>query len=85
MPPRLKVFRAAMGFFESVVAAPSQKAALDAWGTRQDLFKEGMAAVTNDPQAVEAALAHPGVVLQRPTGSKGGFEPAPGSYVRVRH
>jgi len=35
-----------------------------------------MAAVTNDPQAVEAALAHPGVVLQRPTGSKGGFEPA---------
>ena len=74
MPARLKVFRAQMGFFDAVVAAPSQKAALEAWGTRQDLFHEGMAAVTDDPQAVEAALAAPGQVLQRPVGSTGPFE-----------
>lgn len=44
--PRLKVFRAQMGFFDSVIAAPSQKAALEAWGARQDLFHEGFAAVS---------------------------------------
>jgi hypothetical protein len=38
---RLKVFAAQFGFQDSVVAASSQKAALDAWGIRQNLFAEG--------------------------------------------
>src|SRR5579875_750853 len=76
MAPRLKVYQARMGFFDSAVAAPSQKAALEAWGTRQDLFNEGLASVTQDTQAVAAALANPGVVVQRPVGSSGAFEPA---------
>ena len=76
MAPRLKVFRAQMGFHESIVAARSQKAALDAWGTRQDLFGEGLASVLDDPKAAAAALAQPGVVLRRPAGSKGAFEGA---------
>jgi hypothetical protein len=72
--PRLKVYRARMGFFESVVAARSQKAALEAWGTRQDLFAEGMASLIDDAAAVAAAQAHPGQPLQRPIGSDGPFE-----------
>ena len=71
---RLKVFAARMGFFETVVAAPSRKAALEAWGTKQNLFAEGMAAPVDDPDTVAAAMAHPGVVLRRSLGSKGDFE-----------
>ena len=71
---KLKVFKAQMGFYESVVAAPSQKAALEAWGTHQDLFGAGMAAVTDEDAAVKAATAQPGVALKRPAGGKGAFE-----------
>ncbi len=70
---RLKVFQAHMGFFDSVVAAPSQKAALEAWGTRQNLFGEGLAAPTDDADAVKAAMEQPGVVLKRAAGSKARF------------
>ena len=73
---RLKVFSSPQGFFETVVAAPSQKAALEAWGTHQNLFADGMATVATDPGTIEAALAHPGQVLQRPAGSTGDFVPA---------
>ena len=74
MAPRLKVFRAHMGFFDSIVAAPSQKAALEAWGTRQDLFGEGLAETTADADAVKAATARPGVVLRRAAGSSDPFQ-----------
>lgn len=65
---RLKVFSAPMGFYEAIVAAPSQKAALSAWGVQHNLFADGAAAVTDAPDAVAAALARPGVVLRRPLG-----------------
>jgi hypothetical protein len=68
LPARLKVFAARMGFFDTIVAAPSQKAALTAWGVHQDLFKDGAAAPTADPAAM-VALEHPGVVLRRMAGS----------------
>jgi len=76
---RLKVFSANMGFFETVVAAPSQKAALAAWGTTQNLFSEGMAKLAEDPEIVAQALASPGKVLRRAVGSKAAFsaQPAP--------
>lgn len=83
MPAKLKVFRAQMGFFESVVAAPSQKAALDAWGVRQNLFGEGLAKVADDPEAIKAALAAPGQPLRRPAGSDGGFERADAPATRL--
>lgn len=70
---RLKVFAARQGFHDTVVAAASQAKALEAWGTRQNLFGEGLAGVTDDPAAVEAALARPGVVLRRPAGSDQAF------------
>lgn len=70
---KLKVFASRQGFFETVVAAPSQKAALEAWGTHQNLFAQGDAAVADDPAVVQAALAHPGQVLRRAAGSTGAF------------
>jgi len=63
-----------MGFYDTVVAAPSQKAALEAWGAGKGEFAKGFAKVTNDPVAVESALANPGVVLRRPFGSSGPFK-----------
>lgn len=76
--PRLKVFAARFGFHDSVVAAPSQAKALEAWGIRQNLFAEGRAAVTDDPAAIAAALAHPGTPLRRAVGSKDPFSLEPG-------
>ena len=73
MAARLKIYQASFGFHESVVAAANQKAALDAWGARQNLFAEGLAYVTDDPGAAKAALAHPGVPLSRPIGSASPF------------
>jgi hypothetical protein len=72
-----KVFRAHLGFYDTIVATTSQKAALAAWGARPAEFAQGFAAVTTDPQAVEAALKQPGVVLRRPYGSKGEFKFVP--------
>jgi colicin import membrane protein len=77
MSTRLKVFQAHLGFFDTVVAAPSQKAALQAWGSRQDLFHDGAASLAADPEAVKAALAKPGIVLKRLSGSNDTFVEQP--------
>lgn len=69
MPRPLKVFRVHLGFYDTIVAAPSQKAAIAAWGGAKNEFTKGFASVTNDPGAVKAALANPGVVLRRPFGT----------------
>ncbi|WP_305307506.1 hypothetical protein [Phenylobacterium sp.] len=71
---RLKVFQAQIGFYDTVVAVSSQPAALKAWGLRQDLFASGHAKVAEDPQAIEAALAHPDMPLKRPVGTRDPFE-----------
>ncbi|HEV2363360.1 MAG TPA: hypothetical protein VGS12_04085 [Caulobacteraceae bacterium] len=73
---KLKVFVAHIGFYEAAVAVTSKKAALEAFGTRQDLFKEGLAGESSEAAAA-AALEHPGQVLRRPAGSKGAFELRP--------
>jgi len=75
---KLKVFQAQIGFFDTVVAAPSRAAALRAWGVRQDLFAEKLAHPTDDPEAVKAALAHPEIPLKRPAGASDPFEVEPG-------
>jgi hypothetical protein len=54
---RLKVFQAQIGFFDTVVAAPSQAAALRAWGVHQDLFANGGAKAITDELALAAALS----------------------------
>jgi hypothetical protein len=79
----LKVYQARFGFYDSVVAASSQAAALRAWGIHQNLFSTGLAKVTEDPQAVEAARAHPGVPLKRAAGSSDPFMLEPASLPTV--
>jgi hypothetical protein len=73
MARKLKVYQTALGFFEEAIAAPSMKAALEAWGSNSNLFHQGAAKETNDPEIVAAALAKPGVVLRRAVGSSGPF------------
>jgi hypothetical protein len=70
---KLKVFQAQFGFYDTVVAAPSQAAALRAWGTHQNLFASGEAKLTTDEAAVAAAIAHPETPLRRAVGSKDAF------------
>ncbi len=69
----LKVFQAQVGFYDTVVAAPSQAAALRAWGIHQNLFSDGQATIATDSLAVQAALAHPETPLRRAVGSHDPF------------
>ena len=68
-PPKLKVFCTSVGFYDALVAAPSQKAALKAWGTSTDLFGAGRASIVDDPELQELALASPGEVVKRARGN----------------
>ncbi|MES2253644.1 MAG: cell envelope biogenesis protein TolA [Pseudomonadota bacterium] len=73
MARKLKTYITNLGFFELALAAPSMKAALEAWGMGHNAFHQGFAKETDDPKIVAAAMAKPGVVLKRPVGSKGAF------------
>lgn len=73
MARKLKTYTTSAGFFDLAVAAPSMKAALEAWGSKNNLFQHGFAKVTDDPKIVAATMAHPGVVLRRPVGSNVAF------------
>jgi hypothetical protein len=70
MAAKLKVFVTSDGLTDYVVAVSSKAKALAAWGVRQDVFKEGAAHETDDPDSVKAALAKPGEVLRRPAGTR---------------
>ena len=72
-----KVYEAHLGFYDTIVAAFSQKSALAAWGSSTDLFRMGIARTTTDPEKVKAALARPGLVLRRPAGSDIAFSENP--------
>jgi hypothetical protein len=82
-PRKLKVFQAQFGFYDTVVAAPSQAAALRAWGTHQNLFASGVAKLTTDEAAVAAAIAHPETPLRRAVGSTDPFALEPTSLPSV--
>ena len=73
MARKLRTYTTSAGFFDLAVAAPSMKAALEAWGSKNNLFQHGFAKVSEDPKIVAATMAHPGVVLRRPVGSTGAF------------
>ena len=62
---RLKVFRTPIGFHDAYVAAPSRKAALQAWGTDKDLFARGVAEEVTDPAITAEPLAAPGTVFRQ--------------------
>ncbi|MGJ5182141.1 cell envelope biogenesis protein TolA [Bradyrhizobium oligotrophicum] len=73
MPRKLKTYQTSLGFYDLAIAAPSMKAALEAWGAGSNLFHQGAAKETDDPDIVAATLAKPGAVLKRPAGSSGRF------------
>jgi hypothetical protein len=73
MPRKLKAYQTSIGFFDLAIAAPSMKAALEAWGSKANLFHQGFAQEAGDPGVVAAAMARPGVVLRRAVGSNGTF------------
>ena len=73
MARKLKTYQTSLGFFEQAIAAPSMKAALEAWGADSNLFHQGVAKESHDPDVIAATMAKPGVVLKRPVGSDGPF------------
>ncbi|WP_380872446.1 hypothetical protein ACFB49_33820 [Sphingomonas sp. DBB INV C78] len=62
---KLKVYRTPIGFHDAYVAAPSQKAALAAWGSDNNLFAQGLAEEVKDPELMAELLASPGAVIRR--------------------
>jgi hypothetical protein len=74
MARTLKTYQTSLGFFDLAVAAPSMKAALKAWGADSNLFHQGAAKQSEDPDVIAATMAAPGVVLKRPVGSSGPFK-----------
>ena len=66
---KLKVYRTPIGFHDAYVAAPSQKAALLAWGSERDLFARGIAELVTDPALTAEPLAQPGIVVKRSRGT----------------
>jgi hypothetical protein len=74
MARKLKTYQTSLGFFDLAVAAPSMKAALEAWGADSNLFHQGAAKQSEEPDVIAATMALPGVVLKRPVGSSGPFK-----------
>ncbi|MCK1350578.1 cell envelope biogenesis protein TolA [Bradyrhizobium sp. CW7] len=73
MARKLKTYQTSLGFFDQAIAAPSMKAALEAWGADSNLFHQGTAKESHDPDVIAATMAKPGVVLRRPVGTERPF------------
>ena len=73
MARKLKTYQTSLGFFDLAIAAPSMKAALEAWGADSNLFHQGAAKESDDADVIAATMARPGVVLRRAVGSDGAF------------
>ena len=69
MARKLKTYQTSLGFFDQAIAAPAMKAALEAWGADSNLFHQGAAKESHDPDVIAATMAKPGVVLRRPVGT----------------
>ena len=53
------------------------KAALEAWGAGSNLFHQGVAKESSDPEVIAATMSKPEVVLRRPVGSDAPFSEHP--------
>ena len=73
MARKLKAYQTSVGFYDLAIAAPSMKAAREAWGAGSNLFHQGFAKESEDPEVVAATMAAPGIVLRRAVGSDGPF------------
>src|SRR5471030_2120384 len=52
MARKLKTYQTSLGFFEQAIAAPSMKAALEAGGADSNLFHQGAAKESTDPDVI---------------------------------
>lgn len=66
MARKLKTYQTSLGFFDMAIAAPSMKAALEAWGSKSTLFHQGFAREVDDPDVIAATISKPGIILRRP-------------------
>jgi colicin import membrane protein len=83
MTRKLKTYQTSLGFYDFAIAAPSMKAALEAWGAGSNLFHQGVAKESSDPEVVAATMSKPGVVLRRPVGSDTPFSEHPDLPTRL--
>jgi colicin import membrane protein len=74
---KLKTYQTSLCFYDLAIAAPSMKAALEAWGAGSNLFHQGVAKESSDPEVIAATMSKPGVVLRRPVGSDAPFSEHP--------
>ncbi|WP_439375725.1 cell envelope biogenesis protein TolA [Bradyrhizobium sp. DASA03120] len=74
MARKLKTYQTSLGFFDLAIAAPSMKAALEAWGADSNLFHQDAAKESQDPDVIAVTMAKPGVVLKRPVGTERSFK-----------
>ena len=65
MARKLKVFCYSDGFHSWTVATTSRAKALEAWGVKRDLFRDGSAKEIDIGPDREAALASPGELIER--------------------
>ena len=71
MARKLKRFQTSLGFYDLAIAAPSMKAALEAWGAGSNLFHQEIARETDDPEVVAATIGKPGAgTSKRPAGDR---------------
>lgn len=68
--PKLKVYRMPVGFHDAYVAAPSQKAAAEAWGADTSVFARKEAELVTDAELAAEPLARPGEVIKRLRGTE---------------
>jgi hypothetical protein len=61
MARKLKTYQTSLGFFDQAIAAPSMKAALEAWGADSNLFHQGAANESDDPDVITATMKKPGI------------------------
>ena len=54
MARKLKTYQTSLGLFEQAIAAPSMKAALEAWGAESNLFHHGAAKESTDRGVIAA-------------------------------
>jgi len=74
---KLKTYQTSLGFYDLAIAAPSMKAPLEAWGAGSNLFHQGVAKESSDPEVIAATMSKPGIVLRRPVGSDAPFSEHP--------
>src|SRR5436305_13478986 len=60
MARKLKTYQTSLGFFDEAIAAPSMKAAVEAWGTKTNLFHQGVAKEVDDPEVIAATMRNRG-------------------------